>query len=58
MKKLIKMVPDALIVLGAGALSYGAGLLHPAAGFIVGGMLLLAGGVLTAQRAPAEKGEG
>lgn len=58
MKKLIKMVPDALIVLGAGALSYGAGLLHPAAGFIVGGMLLLAGGIFTAQRAPAEKGEG
>jgi hypothetical protein len=58
MKKLITMVPDALIVSGAGALSYGSGLLHPAAGFIVAGLLLLAGGVFAAQRAPAEKGEG
>jgi hypothetical protein len=52
------MVPDALIVAGAGALSYGAGLLHPAAGFIVAGMLLLVGGVCAARRAPAEKEEG
>jgi hypothetical protein len=58
MDKLIKLVPDALIVSGAGALSYGAGLLHPAAGFIAAGILLLTGGVCTARRAPTEKDEG
>jgi hypothetical protein len=57
MKKLIKMVPDALIVSGAGALSYGAGLLHPAAGFIAAGALLLVGGICAARRAPVEKDE-
>jgi hypothetical protein len=57
MKKLIKMVPDALIVCGAGALSYGAGLLHPAAGFIAAGLLLIVGGVCAARRAPTEKDE-
>lgn len=55
MKRLIKMVPDALIVSGAGALSYGAGLLHPAAGFITAGFLLLVGGVCAARRTPIEK---
>lgn len=58
MNKLIKMVPDALIVGGAGALSYGAGLLHLAAGFIVAGALMLVGGVCVARRVPAEKDEG
>jgi hypothetical protein len=57
MKKLITMVPDTLIVSGAGALSYGAGMLHPAAGFVAAGVLMLAGGVLAARRAPAEKAE-
>lgn len=50
MKKLIKMVPDALIVGGAGALSYGAGLLHVAAGFIVAGLLMIAGGIQVARK--------
>lgn len=57
MKKLITMVPDALIVCGAGALSHGAGLLHPAAGFIAAGLLLIVGGVCAARRTPAEKDE-
>ncbi|TQK10240.1 hypothetical protein [Herbaspirillum sp. SJZ107] len=57
MKKLITMVPDALILSGAGALSHGAGLLHPAAGFIMAGILLLVGGVSAARRAPVEKDE-
>jgi len=48
MKKLTKMVPDALIVCGACALSYGAGLLHPAAGCITAGLLMVAGGALAA----------
>jgi hypothetical protein len=58
MKKLIVVIPDALMVCGAGTLSCGAGLLHPAAGFIVAGMLMLAGGVCAARRAPVEKDEG
>lgn len=58
MNKLITMVPDALIVSGAGALSYGAALLHPAAGFITAGVLLVIGGVFAARRSLAEKGEG
>lgn len=57
MKTLIKTVPDALIVSGAAALSYGAGLLHPAAGFMAGGILLLVGGVCAARRASTEKDE-
>jgi hypothetical protein len=36
--------PDLLLVCGAGCLSYGAWLLHPAAGFLVAGVLLLVGG--------------
>lgn len=55
MKKLIKMVPDALIVSGAGALSYGAGLLHPAAGFIAAGLLLLAGGIQAGKNVKADE---
>jgi hypothetical protein len=55
MKKLAKMVPDVLIVGGAGALSYGAGQLLPAAGYIVAGILLLVGGVCAARRTPIEK---
>jgi hypothetical protein len=58
MKTLIKMVPDALIVCGAGALSYGAGLLHPAAGFIVAGGLLITGGVLFAANSQKPKVDG
>lgn len=42
--------PDALLVAGAGAVAYGAGLLHPAAGWMVGGAFLLAGGVLGGRR--------
>jgi hypothetical protein len=57
MKKLVTVIPDALIVSGAGALSYGAGLLHIAAGFIVAGSLMLVGGVCVARRAPVEKDE-
>lgn len=50
MDKLIKLVPDALIVSGAGALSYGSGLIFPAAGFIVAGLLMIAGGIQAARK--------
>lgn len=51
MKKLVTAIPDALIVSGAGALSYGASLLHPAAGFAVAGALMIVGGIQAARRA-------
>lgn len=44
-------IPDALIVSGVSAIAYGAGLLHPAAGFITGGVLMLGFGVLAALKA-------
>lgn len=40
-------LPDALIVTGVAAISYGAGLLHPAAGFITSGVLMLGLGYLS-----------
>jgi len=46
MKQLINFAPDALIVVGAAAFSFGVGLLHPAAGCIAAGVLMIAGGVL------------
>ncbi len=44
-------VPDLLMVAGAAAVSYGAWLIHPAAGFITGGVLLLVAGVLASRGA-------
>lgn len=44
-------VPDALLVGGAALTSYGAWLLHPAAGFICGGVLALVAGVLASRAA-------
>lgn len=51
MKKIIAVIPDALVVAGSVATSYGAGLLHPAAGAIVAGVLLIAAGFLSAMNA-------
>lgn len=55
MEKIIKLVPDALILCGAGALSYGAGLLHPAAGFVTAGVLMLVGGIVAAINSARQK---
>lgn len=52
MKKLVNVIPDALIVCGAGALSVGTGMLHPAAGLITAGVLMIAGGIAAATRGP------
>lgn len=49
MQKIITALPDVLIVAGVAAISYGAGMLLPAAGFITGGALTLAFGVLSAK---------
>lgn len=42
-------IPDVLMLAGAGGLAYGAWLIYAPAGFIVAGLLLLSGGVLTAR---------
>ena len=47
----MKHLPDAMMVAGAGAVSYGAWLVSQPAGFVVGGLLLLLGGFLAARRA-------
>lgn len=49
MNKFTSILPDALMIGGAAALSYGAWLAYPAAGFAVAGVLSLAAGVLTAR---------
>lgn len=52
MQKTIKMLPDVLIASGGIAVAVGAGLLHIAAGFIVGGLLAIAFGVMAAKATP------
>lgn len=42
-------IPDGLMVCGAGAVAYGSGLVYQPAGFVVGGLFLLAAGWLTAR---------
>lgn len=44
-----QLVPDALMVIGAAAISYGTWLMYPPAGFIVAGGFSLAVGVLAAR---------
>lgn len=56
MDKLIKALPDTLIIAGACVGSYGAWLLLPAAGFIVGGVLLVAGGVVASGKSAKVEG--
>lgn len=44
-------VPDLMMVAGAGLVSSGAWLLHPAAGCITAGVFLLTGGVIASRSA-------
>lgn len=44
-KTLARLAPDAAVLLGAAAITAGAALLSVAAGFITGGVLLLAIGI-------------
>lgn len=55
MQKLTAAIPDALMVAGSLALSYGAGLLHPAAGFVTAGVLMIVGGVIAETKRAANK---
>jgi len=57
MNKLIKFAPDALITFGATAFAFGVGLLHPAAGCIAAGVLMMVGGVLASVNAARAKVE-
>jgi hypothetical protein len=49
MKRIIDWTPDLLMVAGAGAVAYGAGLVYLPAGFIVGGLLVGMAGWLMAR---------
>lgn len=50
MKKLIvSLLPDVLMVAGAAVISYGAWLIYPPAGFLVGGGFALVAGILAAR---------
>lgn len=49
MKRIIDWTPDLLMVVGAGAVAYGSGLIYLPAGFIVGGLLAGAVGWLLAR---------
>jgi hypothetical protein len=55
MRKLQPLLPDALIVAGVGAVAYGAWLILPAAGFIVGGAILLTLGIRAATAPAADQ---
>ncbi|MEP6587496.1 MAG: hypothetical protein ABJA84_01905 [Polaromonas sp.] len=44
-------LPDALMISGAGAIAYGCGLAYLPAGYVVGGLLALAGGWIVARGA-------
>lgn len=46
-----KILPDALLILGAGSLSYGAWSAWPPAGYLVAGALLLVAGLNLARAA-------
>lgn len=52
MKRLIEgWLPDLLMLAGAAAIAYGAGLIALPAGYIVGGVMALAGGIHMARSA-------
>lgn len=48
-KKIADALPESLMALGAGGVSYGASLVYFPAGFVVGGLLLLAAGYVMAR---------
>jgi len=49
--KLGGWTPDALMVCGGVGVAFGAGLIYPPAGYIVGGLMLMGAGYLTAKGA-------
>ena len=49
MKRFTGMLPDALMIAGAGAVAFGVGLVHVPAGFVVAGLFMLGAGWLLAR---------
>lgn len=49
LNKIVSLLPDALMISGGAALSYGAWLIYQPAGYIVAGILLVVAGVLSAR---------
>jgi hypothetical protein len=49
MKNIKAALPDVLLIAGAGAVSYGAWMIYPAAGFIVYGLMSIAAGIKLAR---------
>ena len=45
-----KHIPDALLIAGAGLISFGAWLVYQPAGFMVGGLMVLVAGVITSRK--------
>lgn len=50
MQKLIQALPDTLVVGGASAIAFGAGLVYLPAGFIVGGALAIGMGCVASKK--------
>ena len=48
-KKLLSLVPEALMTCGAAAVSVGGGMIYSPAGFVIAGGFLLVAGVLCAR---------
>lgn len=55
MLKVVAVLPDLLLITGSALVSYGAYLVHPALGFVVGGALLILAGAATARAQSARK---
>lgn len=50
MDKLIKALPDLLVIAGVAAIALGAGMVYLPAGFIVGGVLVVGMGVVASKK--------
>lgn len=53
---LVSLARDLMILGGGGLISYGSWIIYPPAGYVVGGALLLAGGVIGAVRERSSAG--
>lgn len=49
--RVVGSLPDVAVLLGAGLVSYGAHMIYAPAGFIVGGIFMMLGGIFVARSA-------
>ena len=49
--RVVGSLPDGAVLLGAGLVSYGAHMIYAPAGFIVGGIFMMLGGIFVARSA-------